>query len=245
MSTGVTGVRDTCVAGPSRWDGQDESRACSEASRQASGRWVSQCPSVHLSLGWRSPPCMAGGHLSLASPQTGRPAQPGRRVAWVLLWIPGRGLRRPVSPCPQPRRCPGDQFPEAQTSRRGSWEQRGGTRECNSPVQPVHVGDADHLEEGEKDEVQGGGVAVEDLEPVAPGLQREAGGREEAGQAGRACTRTTRPLGRSPAALPAPRISSPVCPAPPPRALLPGAGGPWGWPERAVWGREGVSAPCT
>lgn len=151
----------------------------------------------------------------------------------------------PVSPCPQPRRCPGDQFPEAQTSRRGSWEQRGGTRECNSPVQPVHVGDADHLEEGEKDEVQGGGVAVEDLEPVAPGLQREAGGREEAGQAGRACTRTTRPLGRSPAALPAPRISSPVCPAPPPRALLPGAGGHQGWPERAVWGREGVSAPCT
>lgn len=151
----------------------------------------------------------------------------------------------PLIPDPSPVAAPETSPTMPRHRVRSCREQRGGCRgECNSPVQPIHVGDANHLEEGEKDEIQGGGVAVEDLKPVAPGLQREAGGREEAGQAGRPCTHTT-PRGRLPAALPAPRTCSAVCSSPPPPALFPGAGGHWGWPERAVWGQERVSAPCT
>lgn len=131
--------------------------------------------------------------------------------------------------------CPGDRVPDAQTSHRQDAGSTGAAWQGAwlSPVQPVDVGDTDHLEEGEEDDVQGDGLAVEDLEPVAPGLQREAGGRDEAGQAGCPCTRTASRLVGCPGG-PRSSQSLPVCSSPPPPALGPGTGGQWGWPERAV-----------
>ena len=88
---------------------------------------------------------------------------------------------------------------------------RGAGQAADSPLHPINVNDPDHLEEGQEDQVQGRGVLVEDLQPVAPRPQREAGGHEEAQQAGQAWTRPVRRL-RCP----------PVCLAPRP------GGHPWG-----------------
>ena len=70
--------------------------------------------------------------------------------------------------CPRPTRGPGDT------------RSRQAGRVADSPLHPVNVNDPDHLEERQEDQVQGCGVLVEDLQPVAPRPQREAGGREEA-----------------------------------------------------------------
>ena len=88
---------------------------------------------------------------------------------------------------------------------------RGAGQAADSPLHPININDPDHLEEGQEDQVQGRGVLVEDLQPVAPRPQREAGGHEEAQQAGQAWTRPVRRL-RCP----------PVCLAPRP------GGHPWG-----------------
>lgn len=82
--------------------------------------------------------------------------------------------------------------------------ERQGAAGQNSPFQPIHIGDADHLEEGQEDEVHGSQVVVENLEPVAPRLQREARGRQKADQTDRPCGQTPR-LGSRPWALSAPR----------------------------------------
>lgn len=67
---------------------------------------------------------------------------------------------------------------------------RAGPNRIGSPLQPVHVGHAHHLQQRADQEVEGSDVAVEDLQPVAARAQREAGGREEAAQADQPCRRS-------------------------------------------------------
>lgn len=151
-------------------------------------------------------------HLSPASPQAGALQSPGAalEVARELasdgsVW--SLAARRPPSATPDTAQDTGGE--------------RQGAAGRNSPFQPVDVGDGDHLEEAEDDEVQGSRVFVENLKPVAPRLQREAGGQQEADQAERPCGQTPR-LSSWPWSPPSfPGLRS--CPlSPPPPARCPG-----------------------
>lgn len=92
--------------------------------------------------------------------------------------VPSRPVAawRPAGPIPRTRdtlsRGPG---PRPQLDLQGK---------LSSPIHPVNVNDANHLQESEDDQVQRSSVAVENLEPVVSGVQREVDGGEEAAQAG-------------------------------------------------------------
>lgn len=171
--TGVSaGVSDSCIAGPARWGWTGSEPGLLGGLHE--GIQAGNPPSALVST--CPPPHVAGiSCLSLSSCSLGG-STASWRAMWVLLWSPGweawpglsPQLCRPVSTKPRPCRC----------GMRGADTEM--LRGASSPVQPIDVGNTDHLKEGKDDEVQGHDVAVKHLEPVVPRLQRKAGGQEEA-----------------------------------------------------------------
>lgn len=136
---------------------------------------ASWCPSSHLHLDIRSPPC-------------------GWRLTFVAGLPAARQGRVPCHPAAARDSCT-VYFRMLAAERRDPRD---------SPFHPIDINDPDHFEEGKEDQVQGRSIVVENLEPVASRLQCEAGGREEADQAGQPWTQPHISGSRPGAALPAP-----------------------------------------